>query len=49
MGHLFGTTAFSFTDGFFHGLGHAVGIQDGAAVQVARSTTDGLNKASLRP
>ena len=49
MGHLLGATALSFTDGFFHGLGHAVAVQDSAAMKVACGTANGLNEASLRP
>ena len=35
-------------DGAPHGVGHLIGVQDGAAFNVARSAADGLDQRALR-
>jgi hypothetical protein len=44
---LLGTATLGFTDGLFHRLGHAIGIQNGAAIEVTRCAANGLNQAAL--
>ena len=40
-------TPLGFTNGPLHRLGHFVGVQNGAAFQIASRTSDGLNQAAL--
>ena len=44
---LLGTAAFGLADGRRHRVGHLVGVQDGAAVDVARRAADGLDQRPL--
>ena len=46
--HLLDPAALGFADGFFHRLGHLVGIQNGPALQVAGGAADGLDQRTLR-
>ena len=46
--NLFGAAAFGFTNGSRHRIGHAVGIQNRFAADVARGAANGLNQAALR-
>ena len=47
VGDLLVAAALGFTDGPVHRLGHLVGIQDGAAIDVARGPANGLDQAAL--
>ena len=44
VGHLLGAAAIGFLDGLGHRAGHAVGVQDGAAFDVARAAADRLDE-----
>src|SRR5229473_4491147 len=44
VGDLLGAAAIGFADGLVHGVGAAVGVENGAAFDVARATADGLNQ-----
>ena len=44
IGLLDGAAAVGFIDGALHGVGHFVGVKNGAAVQVAGAAADGLNE-----
>ena len=46
--HLFGTTTFGLADGFFHRLGHAVGVQNSSTTDVAGCAANGLDQTALR-
>src|SRR5262249_48369801 len=48
VGYLDGAAAVGFVDGLYHRVGPAVGVENGAAVQVAGATPDGLNEGSAR-
>ena len=44
VGDLLFAAAIGFADGLLHGAGAAVGIENGAAFDVARAAADGLNQ-----
>ena len=44
VGHLLVAAAVGFRDGAFHRAGHLVGIEDDAAIDVARGAADGLHQ-----
>ena len=44
---LLDASAFRLAHGFFHGLGDAICIQDGAAVEIARRAANSLDQAAL--
>src|SRR6266567_2920150 len=46
VGHLDGATAIGFSDGFLHGVSHAIGVEDGATFEVAGGASDGLDERS---
>ena len=48
VGDLLGAPSLGFVHGLFHGVGDAVGIQNGPAIQVARRAANGLDQAALR-
>ncbi len=48
VGHLYGATAVGFAESFLHRVSHAVGVEDGAAVEVAGAAADGLDQRSGR-
>ena len=48
VGDLLGAPPLGFVHGLFHGVGDAVGIQNGPAIQVARRAANGLDQAALR-
>ena len=49
VGLLLLTPAVGLVDGALHGAGDPVGIEDDAAVDVARGAADGLDQRGLRP
>ena len=44
VGSLDGAAAIGFADGLFHGVSHAVGVEDGAALNMARGAAHGLDE-----
>ena len=47
VGTLNGSTAVSLIEGTAHGVGHAVGVEDGAAFDVAGGSAHGLDEGAL--
>ena len=47
-GDLFLAPAVGLVDGAAHGVGHLIGVEDGAAFDVARGAADGLDERTLR-
>ena len=46
--HLLGTTPLGLADGFFHRLGHAVGIQNGSATDITGCAANRLDQTAFR-
>ena len=44
VGGLNGAAAIGFVDGLAHGVGHSVGVEDGAAFKMARGAAHGLDE-----
>ena len=47
VGFLFFAAAVGLVDGALHGVGHLVGVEDGAAFEVAGGSADGLDEGAL--
>ncbi len=47
-GYLLFAAAIGFVDGALHGVGHLVGVEDGAAFDVTSGSADGLDEGALR-
>ncbi len=44
VGDLFGAAAIGFADGLVHGVGAAIGVENGAALDVAGAAADSLDQ-----
>src|SRR5580704_11371812 len=48
VGLLNGAAAVGFAHGFFNGVGHAIGLEEGTSVEVTGTASDGLDERSCR-